>query len=274
MMHIDRNLYENVFWKNEKYNFIYYKLRYETICHWHNQIEVLWVKEGIVSATVNNESFDVEKNNLLIIPPGCTHSYAVAGPCSHHVFLTDENFFQKTDVFSEFVSPFLQNNLRYIKIKFDEHPILFNIFSQIETEYFSQNTGSVFAVRALTELFFINLYRYSNPTTQKPLKNFDKYKEAILYIASHYSQDFSMADILKEIHFSPQHFCRMFKSYSGMTFKQYLITYRLKKAHALLKNTDKSVESIARETGFNDTGYFIRAYKKLYNTTPGKIRKL
>lgn len=50
-------------------------------------------------------------------------------------------------------------------------------------------------------------------------------------------------------------------------------TPRLKNACNLLISTDKSIDEIAIESGYNSTEYFIYAFKKYMLTTPAKYRK-
>ena len=52
----------------------------------------------------------------------------------------------------------------------------------------------------------------------------------------------------------------------------YLINYRLKNAARLLVTTENSVSSVARDTGFENIGYFCRKFKEVFHLTPGEYR--
>ncbi len=53
----------------------------------------------------------------------------------------------------------------------------------------------------------------------------------------------------------------------------YLIQYRLAQAARQLYTTQKSVASIANETGFTSAGYFCRKFRQYYNRSPKEYRK-
>lgn len=49
---------------------------------------------------------------------------------------------------------------------------------------------------------------------------------------------------------------------------------KIAKAKQLLINTDKAINNISLDLGFEDCGYFIRIFKKLEGTTPKKFRDM
>jgi len=53
----------------------------------------------------------------------------------------------------------------------------------------------------------------------------------------------------------------------------YLIHYRIEQAKRLLRETDESVTNIAFMTGFHNSAYFGKMFKKLTGMTPGKFRQ-
>ena len=53
----------------------------------------------------------------------------------------------------------------------------------------------------------------------------------------------------------------------------YLIQYRLAQAAELLYATQKSVSSIAEETGFSGPGYFCRKFRQHYHMSPNEYRQ-
>lgn len=57
-------------------------------------------------------------------------------------------------------------------------------------------------------------------------------------------------------------------------FKTLLNEYRLKAACKLLKNTEKKIQSIAFETGYNSANTFIKVFKEKFGMTPGTYRRI
>ena len=60
---------------------------------------------------------------------------------------------------------------------------------------------------------------------------------------------------------------------TGRTVKQWIIERRMNKARQLLLNTESAIAKIATDTGYTDTGYFIRQFKQLHGTSPNLWRK-
>jgi AraC-like DNA-binding protein len=71
---------------------------------------------------------------------------------------------------------------------------------------------------------------------------------------------------------SEAHFIRSFKRAFGETPHQYLLTRRLERAAALLRNTDHSVAEICFEVGLASVGSFTTSFRRVYGMTPTAYR--
>jgi AraC-like DNA-binding protein len=66
---------------------------------------------------------------------------------------------------------------------------------------------------------------------------------------------------------------RRFIRVHGLAPKPYLQSLRISRAMTLLHTTDQSVAAIAHACGFNDAGYFARAFRKAAGVTPERFRR-
>jgi transcriptional regulator GlxA family with amidase domain len=71
---------------------------------------------------------------------------------------------------------------------------------------------------------------------------------------------------------SEAHFARSFKDAFGAPPHRYLLTIRIERATALLRETELSVTDIAFETGWNSLGTFGRTFRDVTGEAPLKIR--
>ena len=55
--------------------------------------------------------------------------------------------------------------------------------------------------------------------------------------------------------------------------REYLTAFRIRKAMTLLKRQELSVQEVAAMTGFNDSLYFTKVFKKTIGLTPSSYRK-
>lgn len=71
---------------------------------------------------------------------------------------------------------------------------------------------------------------------------------------------------------SPAHFARSFKAAFGVPPHRYLLTRRLERARALLRDTDAPIIEIAFQTGWNSLGTFGRVFRDVYGQSPSEMR--
>ena len=106
------------------------------------------------------------------------------------------------------------------------------------------------------------------------MENTELIYKAICYAKRNFN-DTSMSVEMVADHagFSMDYFNRIFLAHTGFTVMAYVNYMRVKKAVALLRNTDKTVLEIALEVGYDSHEGFIKAFKKHYGVTPSDYRK-
>ncbi len=97
--------------------------------------------------------------------------------------------------------------------------------------------------------------------------------EIIKYINRHYQENITLDRICKIFSKSRSSVSHTFKKETGQSFREYLVTVRLRSAKSLLLYSDLSVTEIAFSVGFNDSNYFSNTFKKYIGQSPGKYRK-
>jgi len=71
---------------------------------------------------------------------------------------------------------------------------------------------------------------------------------------------------------SEAHFARSFKQAFGLPPHRYLLTRRIERATALLRDTDLSITEIAFRTGWSSLGTFGRTFRDVTGEPPGAVR--
>jgi AraC-like DNA-binding protein len=69
-------------------------------------------------------------------------------------------------------------------------------------------------------------------------------------------------------------FGRLFRDTVGMTFGKFRLRVRIAVVAHRLLSTDKSIETIAEETGFADGSHLHHAFVQYYGCTPGQFRDM
>jgi transcriptional regulator GlxA family with amidase domain len=71
---------------------------------------------------------------------------------------------------------------------------------------------------------------------------------------------------------SAAHFARSFKAAFGVPPHRYLLTRRIERAKALLRDTDIPIIDIAFQTGWNSLGTFGRVFRDITGESPRAVR--
>ncbi len=105
------------------------------------------------------------------------------------------------------------------------------------------------------------------------LQAFRKLLPAFSTIHSRYADpSLRVSELAKEAGMSEVYLRRLFSRLLGKSPQSFIRDERLRIARELLLHTDRTVERIALETGFETTSYFYRAFRNRYGTSPGRYR--
>lgn len=87
-----------------------------------------------------------------------------------------------------------------------------------------------------------------------------------------YFEQLTVTDLAAAAGLSPAHFSREFRRTFGESPHQYLLTRRLERAAALLRNTDRTVTEICFAVGLSSLGSFITSFTRVHGLSPGGYR--
>ena len=108
----------------------------------------------------------------------------------------------------------------------------------------------------------------SNTATHIP-KNIQK---ALRFIERFYADPISLDHVAKESGMSRFHFSRMFKQYTGSSFKAYLNKKRIEAAKDLIIDKGMNVTEACFRVGYNDLSYFSRLFKEKVGSPPSSYK--
>jgi AraC-like DNA-binding protein len=118
------------------------------------------------------------------------------------------------------------------------------------------------------------------PKNAQPSEEISTQKEAILrldkvfqYINENYQNKIDLNDISKTAGLSKYYFTRFFKENVGVTFIDYLNSFRIAKSEYLLMNTNEPIIEIVYKCGFNSVKTFNRVFKNLRGSSPVAYKK-
>lgn len=92
------------------------------------------------------------------------------------------------------------------------------------------------------------------------------------YIHLHYARDISASRVALALGYNPDYLGRIYRQVYHCTLTEAIQRRRVKKACALLLDSDMTIEEVATACGFSDAGYFRRVFRRYQHCTPIRYR--
>lgn len=102
----------------------------------------------------------------------------------------------------------------------------------------------------------------------------EKLRRVTDYIENHLSEKLNGPQLAAVIHLSVHHFSCLFTARIGISPHKYLLERRVRRAMALLRETDRSIAQIAYDVGFSGQSHFTLHFRRVTGTTPLQFRSV
>ncbi len=96
---------------------------------------------------------------------------------------------------------------------------------------------------------------------------------AIAFVASHYPDKFPASAVARHCGLSRFQFSRAFHATFHITYREYLLRYRVRAACQALTRHYDSVTAIAYAVGFHDGSYFARMFRRYIGMLPSQYAR-
>ncbi len=233
--------------------------------HFHNDIyEIYYLVKGNVGYFVGEKTYNVVEGDVIIIPPYTLHKTVPKNDQirTRVIVNLNESFLKEFDKHD--VS--LQNEISIIHSEKDDR--IRAIFSELLEEY--KGKQNIALLKALTCELIILLQREKNKKSKSVEGSVTSQliSEVIIYINSYYNIKITLEKTAKLFFTNASYLSRTFKDCTGISFSDYLINFRIKKALEFLLETDKNITQIAFDVGFNSTNHFCKVFKTVMKVSP------
>ncbi len=95
------------------------------------------------------------------------------------------------------------------------------------------------------------------------------------YVENHFAEPyFNISFLANEMNVSISYLSTVFKQTMGTNLSSYIISLRMNRAKELLKDMKYSISDVAILSGYEDSRYFAKFFKKKTNMTPTEYRNL
>lgn len=244
-----------------------YEGDWPSLKHSHYFTELFYVRDGSGEFVVENVSFSIKKDDLIIVNPNILHTEVSLGspPLEYITLGVDGLSFSFSD----------NRDYMVFNCREQKNDLLF-YFNSMLFELERKETGYQEICKDMLDILTIRLQRLTNSpfeimVSQRPNRECAKIKR---YIDSNYQDNITLDSLAAMAHLNKYYFVHTFTKCYGLPPINYLNERRIEVSKALLASTDHCIAEIAQLSGFSSQSYFAQSFKKSSGMTAGAYRKL
>lgn len=147
------------------------------------------------------------------------------------------------------------------------------LIDDIETELESENPGRLFMASVQFYSLLGHLCRIYSDEEISSKRQLIRIGKALGLLENSIQRNVSLAELTDLTAMSVSTLNRIFRATTGYSPIEYHLKIRIKKAGELLCSSNFSITQIASLTGFDDSNYFSRQFKKIMGVSPLEFRK-
>lgn len=242
----------------------------DAVPHSHDtRWELLYLRQGLASYTVEEQSFSVRSGALMIIAPGTMHG------ASYHASDRSGKLERYVLGLEGVSQPLLPAGMSPL-VRLDMTNILTSMFQLLEREFLARDAGWEAVCNGVLEALFALIARGATKeqqaAPQKATQAQMLAQEIIAYLHVHYCENLNLQIVADQFYISTYYLSHLMKKQLQIPLMQYVIHLRISEAQVLLRDTDYSVKQIAQMVGYQNFNYFFNVFKKIVGTSPGECR--
>ncbi len=230
--------------------------------HLHSSIEIIYIIQGEVISTVNNNTCILHKHDVAVCLPFDIHSYTSYCDFKYLLitlspeYIFDINNFAKSNFFSNAFFSCTDN--------------FSNIIDKLYNSYLANDDHFVY--KGYLYLLFAEIKEQLNHTQYKYSNESIALQKALIYINNNFDKEISLNIISYELKVSRTYLSKLINRQLNMSFSDYLNLHRISKAKDLLLDNYLNITEIALECGYDNSRTFDRAFKKIVGKTPKEFK--
>lgn len=254
------------------------KVTWEGVPHFHEDIEIMTIKEGQVAYFVNGKELLLRAGDTIVVNSNQIHyNMTVNGEVAKYVIciLHPSILVNSITVEMQAVRPITENpDLPYLRFRYiNEH-----------TESIRNLVLGMPDLRhdpfAITKQFYqiwdiIKKHAETLGATEDVVSDprIQSFKSMMHFISNNYQNQVTLADIASSGSISKSLCNTLFHQYVGESPINYLMHLRCRKVAELLRSGKIPMTEIASRTGFGGVSYMSETFRKFFEKSPREYRK-
>ena len=254
------------------------KVTWEGVPHYHEDIEIMTVKEGKVAYFVNGRELLLNAGDTIVVNSNQIHYNLCVGEVAKYVIaiINPRILANSVAVEMQAIKPITDNpDIPYLRFRYIN-------------EYTEQIRGLVYHLPkrrhdpfAITMQFYQiwDIIRkqaeYLGATKEETVSDprMQPFKTMMHFISNNYQEQITLGDIAASGNVSKSLCNTLFHQYVGESPINYLMHFRSRKVAELLRSGNMSMSEIAARTGFGGVSYMSETFRKFFEKSPREYRK-
>lgn len=228
-----------------------------------------WIQctQGMGELNIEGETFLIGPGQGILIFPEANHEYhPVQKP-----WMMD---------WASFDGPLVRQTLTALNVTqsqiltISQPEITLKIIGDIYSSLLANNPRSNLECSSLLYSLLMEIFYLSAPSnSSSKQQKYDQLLPVFNYIEEHYHEPITLADMAIQLHVSEQYLCQLFRQAIGIRPFEYVNRIKIRKAKELILHESRmDIQSVARNVGYDNYGYFFKTFKKLEGLAPSEFR--
>ncbi|MDO5423800.1 MAG: AraC family transcriptional regulator [Eubacteriales bacterium] len=257
----------------------------ETTFHCHDFVELTFILKGECRFRIDGGEHLVEEGDLIMLNPGTYHQSIPGEDLEHparecHIAFSDVEFVNCPKGFL----PLFQGGTNIVRLPEGTKKELVSLCNAMNQEANSREPGRYFMLKAylIQVLCLIERFRHQERAiidvqkgkapTGREFKSINKkyvIQQIMDYMETHYQEKISLDQIAENMYLSSYYISKLFKSETGDTPINFLISLRMRKAREILDASPECpIQEVAAAVGYEDAYHFSKLFKRYYGLSP------
>jgi len=239
--------------------------------HIHQFSVIVFVKEGSLSATVDGVKEEARKGDMVFISSFRTHTLSATPDAEIWICIFSNDFINdfksEGDVYySGEHSVFTPSDI--------VRELFVSRFTDSAESFFDYNLSLFRSIRASIYAVYEEYTRIvPSSALIKQTEKRSVITSMLKYIHKNFRNKISLVSMARDLGYNPEYLSHSLSAVEGMNFRSLVNSFRTDYAKNLLISTKRTIPDIAVESGFSCERSFHRAFKAVFDKTPGEYRE-
>lgn len=249
----------------------------DTLAHWHDACEIIFIKEGDVRCFYDNSWSRSMPGTMAFIPPGKIHCFRTDDINAKKIVIGfSQNLINTDSRISEGESfPLeIQLNDKYCHFNLEgEERIIDLLWRIVEAEELKNPVSTLIKKACILEIYAFILTSWEKGGLLKDVGKSPVIERILATIYENPLEAPSPYEMAKKLKISYSHMNSLLKKEIDASYTEFVNKIKLDMAKKLILSTDMNITDIGYACGFCDSSYFIKMFKKTNGVSPMKLRQ-